>query len=73
MVGQIPDCGDVGGAGADPGFSFDAGAQFEIAQRIESVVGERTIGVDGAAQDQADLLGDQTTKSARPLVAGEGR
>ena len=58
----------MGGVDAYSRFALDAGAQFEVAQRVEAVLEERTVRIDGAAQNQADLLGNQTPKSGRPLV-----
>ena len=47
---------------------LDAGAQFEGAQRVNAVLGERPVGIDAATQDQADLIGDQTPQPGGPLV-----
>ena len=71
MLGQTPHGGDVGGVDAYSRLALDAGAQFEVAQRVEAVLGERTVRIDGATQNQADLLGDQTPKSGGPLVQGQ--
>src|SRR5262245_44166345 len=38
------------------GLGFDASPQFEVAQRVQAVVGERAVGIYRAAQDQAGLL-----------------
>ena len=62
VLGQGPHSGDVLGVDAYSGFVLDARAQFEVAQRVEAVLGERTVRIDGATQNQADLLGDQTPK-----------
>ena len=43
-------------------------AQFEVAQRVQSVLGQRMVGIDVAAQDQTDLLGEQTPQPAGPLI-----
>ena len=45
-------------------------AQFLAAQRVEAVLGEFPVGVDGTAQDQADLLGDQASQPGGPLILG---
>ena len=46
---------------------------FEVAQRVKAVFGERTVRIDGATQNQADLLGDQTPQPGGPLVRGQRR
>src|SRR5262249_27105692 len=65
-------CGVVGrdrlGRDADTGLGFDAGAQLQVAQRVQPVVGERPVRVDRATQDQAGLLGDQLAQPGGPLV-----
>jgi hypothetical protein len=35
---------------------LDAGAQFGVAQRVQSVFVEWTVGIDGATQNQRDLF-----------------
>ena len=60
--------GDGLGGDPDTGLGFDAGPQFEVAQRVQPVVGERAVRVDRAAQDQAGLLGHQPPKPGGPLV-----
>ena len=62
---------EVAGRDAYSGFGLDVGAQFEGAQRVQAVLGERPVGIDGATQDQADLVGDQTPQPGGPLVAGQ--
>ena len=71
VLRQTSNGGDVRGDDADSRFGLDAGAQFEVAQRVKAVLGQRTVRVDGATQDQADLLGDQTPEPAGPLVRGQ--
>ena len=44
----------------DAGLGFDMGPQLQVAQGIKAVLGERTIGVDRPAQDEAHLVGDQS-------------
>ena len=68
MVRYTANRSDVGRLNADPGFRFDAGAQFQVAQRIEAVLGQGTVRVDSAAQNQADLFGDQAPEAGWPLV-----
>jgi hypothetical protein len=48
--GQTANGGDVGGRDAYSRFGLDAGAQFEGAQRVNAVLGERTVGIDAATQ-----------------------
>ena len=55
----------MGGVEAYSRLALDPVAQFEVAQRVESVLEERTVWIDGAPQNQADLLGNQTPKSGR--------
>ena len=63
--------GDDGlGRQADTRLRLDVGAQLQGAQGIQTVIGERTIGIDRPPQDQADLVGDQTAQPVRPLVRG---
>ena len=50
--------GDFAGSKANTRFRLDAGTQFEGAQRVNSVLGERPVGIDVATQDQADLIGE---------------
>ena len=38
---------------------LDVGAQLQGAKGIQAVLGERAIGIDRPAQDEADLVGDQ--------------
>ena len=61
------------GADADTGLRLDGGAQLQRPQRIQTVLGERAIRVDRAAQDETDLVGDQTAQPVRPLVGGQRR
>ena len=58
---------DVGGGDAYPGLGLDAGAQFLAAERVESVLGQHAVDIDGPAQNQPDLLGDHAAKPGRPL------
>ena len=67
----VPNGADIRGVDAYSRFGLDAGAQFEVAQRVEAVLGERTVRIDAAAQDQADLIGDQTPKPGGPFVPGQ--
>ena len=48
------------GADANTRFGFDARTQFEVAQRVQAIFGKRPVRIDGATQDQTDLIGDQT-------------
>ena len=60
--------GDVAGSEAYSRFGLDAGTQFEGAQRVNAVLGERPVGIDATTQDQADLIGEQTPQPGGPLV-----
>ena len=75
MLGKTADGivrGDGLGGEANSGLGLDPGTQFEVAQRVETVIGERAVGVDGASQDRPDLLADQMPKTAGPFLRGQG-
>ena len=50
---------------------LDVSAQLQGAKGIQTVIGERAIGIDRPAQDEADLVGDQAAQPVRPLVLGQ--
>ena len=68
VLGQPADGGDVSGADAYARFGLDAGAQFEVAQRVQTVLGQRAVRIDRATQNQTDLIGDQAPQPGGPLV-----
>src|SRR5262249_52301710 len=65
---QTTNRGDLRGTDGYPGFRFDPGAQFQVAQRIQPVLAQRPIRIDGAPQQQADLIRYQPPDHAGPLV-----
>lgn len=56
---------------AHPRFGLDTGAQFEVAQRVEAVLGQRAVRVDRAPQTQADVVRYQPPEAGGPLVERE--
>ena len=48
------------------------GAQLQVAERVQTIVRQRTVRVDAAAKQQADLVGHQPPDVARSLLAWQG-
>ena len=65
---QTTNRGDLRGTDPHSGLGFDPGPQFQVPQRIHTVLTQRPVGIDGAPQQQADLIRDQPPDHARPLV-----
>src|SRR5665213_478408 len=68
VIRQAPNGCDVGRGDANSRLGLDMDAQFEVAQRVEAVLGKRLVRVDVATQAQTDLLREQTPQPRGPLV-----
>lgn len=71
MLGQAANRGDLCGTDAYTRFGFDAGPQLQVAQGIQTIVGQRPVRINGSPQQQADLVRYQPPDCAGPLFAGQ--